>query len=83
MKRCLLTLAGMMSLLSAGCCCDWCKCCNPCGNPCSPCGGSGAYAAPYSPPPGAYYTPYGAPAVGAIGGPITTSALPVESLPTY
>ncbi|HTI51518.1 MAG TPA: hypothetical protein VL475_11225 [Planctomycetaceae bacterium] len=72
MKRTLLTLAGLVSLLAAGCCCDgcnWCQscCCSPCASACPP-----SCAAT----PTAYYSPYG-------GAPATAAAIPVESLPTY
>jgi hypothetical protein len=82
MKRLVLGLAGVVSLLAmTGCCCDWCNrcqtCCNPCGNPCaSPCDSVPYGGAPVGVPAGAYVTPtYGAPA--------TAAAMPVESLPTY
>lgn len=91
MKRCLLILAGAVSLMFTGCCCDWCNCCSPCGNSCaSGCGPS--YAGP---PPGATYSSYSAPVVSAIPGTVTTTSLPatyapqtatvvpLESLPTY
>ena len=54
MKRLLFSIAAVVSLFSAGCCCDWCHmggcgrgCCgSPCASPCaSPCGspcGTGA-----------------------------------------
>ena len=75
MKRCFLTLAGLVSFFATtGCCCDGCNWCNPCCSPCgsacnSPCGST------YAAPAGAYYAPY--------GGTATAAAVPVESLPTY
>lgn len=82
MKRLVLTLIGSASLLATGCCCDWCNwcqpCCNPCGSACGP-----TYGPTYAAPPGAYYTPYGAPALGAVAAPAVTTYVPVESLPTY
>ncbi|MFN0052786.1 MAG: hypothetical protein ACKV0T_11385 [Planctomycetales bacterium] len=89
MKRRLFMLLGAVSLFSTGCCCDWCNWCNPCQSGCQPCGMG------YNPPPtGAYAVP-GAPVVGAVAPPVTTTYLPgpyypvtaaappLESLSTY
>ncbi|MCY2966739.1 MAG: hypothetical protein NT069_24440 [Planctomycetota bacterium] len=91
MKRLLMSLSAVvLAAAGSGCCCmdSCCKPCgSPCGNPCgNPCGAQTApYGAQYTPPAGAYVTPYGGSAISAAppvtnttyySGPTMISALP-------